>query len=372
MKEINTPYYLIDENKLKQNLEKVSYLKKNCPNLKVLLALKCYSTWSTFPLISSYLDGTTSSSVFEARLGYEKFGKETHAYCVGFTDRDVREISYYADKMIFNSETQLQLYRKQFHKCNIGIRLNPGISCSDYDLADPCREQSRLGVANKDTMKDILQYISGAMFHYNCDNENIDNIETNLNYLITNYSDIIDQLSWVSLGGGMAFTKPNFNLNKFCQLLNDFSNRFKKITIYLEPGEAIVSNIGQFIVTVVDIIHRDNTDIAIVDASVEAHMLDMLTYRLSLECQGTGYEYVIAGRSCLAGDIFGKLCFQSKLSIGDQITIEDTNNFTVAGYSIVKKNWFNGLAMPSIVVKKMDGFTEIKQFDYTDFIRNLA
>src|SRR5689334_17735920 len=82
---LETPYYLIDESNLARNMEKIDFVRKYS-GAKVVLALKCFSTWSAFDLMRPYMDGTTSSSLFEARLGHEKFGKEVHAYSVAFSD----------------------------------------------------------------------------------------------------------------------------------------------------------------------------------------------------------------------------------------------------------------------------------------------
>src|SRR5690606_40979639 len=72
---IQTPYYLIDKTKLKRNMEKVAYVREKS-GAKALLALKCFATWSVFDLMSEYMDGTTSSSLNEVRLGHERFGGE--------------------------------------------------------------------------------------------------------------------------------------------------------------------------------------------------------------------------------------------------------------------------------------------------------
>jgi carboxynorspermidine decarboxylase len=56
---------------------------------EVLLALKCFATWSVFDLMREYMDGTTSSSLYDVRLGREKFGGEGHACSVAFADHEV-------------------------------------------------------------------------------------------------------------------------------------------------------------------------------------------------------------------------------------------------------------------------------------------
>jgi len=104
---LNTPYYLIDERKLLANLNVIKRVRE-AAGVKVVLALKCFAAWSVFGLMRRFMDGTTSSSVYEARLGHEKFGKEVHAYCVGFSKEDVRAVGAFSDKIIFNSLSQFE------------------------------------------------------------------------------------------------------------------------------------------------------------------------------------------------------------------------------------------------------------------------
>ncbi|MCX7716641.1 MAG: carboxynorspermidine decarboxylase [Endomicrobia bacterium] len=365
---INTTYYFLDEKKLLRNLKKILWLKRKT-NIKVLLALKCFSTWSVFGLMREFLDGTTSSSLYETRLGYEKFGKETHAYCVGYTEEDIREIKKYASVIIFNSISQLKRFYKEVEGLNIGLRVNPKISYSQYELADPARKYSRLGVVEIEELKKVLNLIDGIMFHFNCENDNFENFSKNLDYIAEKYKDILCKVDWVSLGGGIYFTKKGYPLKDFAKKLKWFAKEFE-VQVYLEPGESVITETGELITRVVDIIHNE-IDIAIVDASTEAHMLDLLIYRTPAKIKfypDGKYEYMIAGRSCLAGDIFGVYKFRKKLKVGDIIKIQDA-----AGYTIVKKNWFNGLQMPSIVVKRLNGQIEIvRKFTYEDFLYSLS
>lgn len=368
MKLFPTPYYLIDESKLRHNLKLIRWVRETS-GAKSLLALKCFATWGVFNLMQQYLDGTTSSSLFEARLGYETFGKETHAYSVGFSPADIKGVKRFADKIIFNSISQLNLYQHQVRKLKLGLRINPGISFSHYDLADPARRYSRLGVTNINDIVKVAPVLSGLMFHFNCENDDLDNFATALDTIGNNYGHILSSMEWISLGGGLAFTTENYPLERFCQLLKTFAERFQ-IQIYLEPGEAAITNCAELVTTVVDVVNNE-LDIAIVDASIEAHTLDHLVYRThpKLSAIEAGeHRVIIAGRSCLAGDVFGEYGFKKCPQIGDRIGIADA-----AGYTMVKKNWFNGLAMPSIIVRRLNGDLEVlRTFDYKDFKRNLS
>jgi carboxynorspermidine decarboxylase len=363
-----TPYYLIDEKKLLNNLRIIKRVRETC-GAKSLLALKCFSSWCVFDVMRTYMDGTTSSSLYEVRLGREKFGKETHAYCVAWSREEIREAKRYADAVIFNSISQLKQLHGEVRGKKLGLRINPGISYSHFDLADPARRFSRLGVVDRKALRDVAPLISGCMFHFNCENGDFQRFAADLDRIARTFGDVLDKLEWVSLGGGIFFTKKGYPLARFCAKLGDFSRRFG-VQVYLEPGEAAITQSTELVTTVLDVV-RNEKDIAIVNASVEAHMLDLLVYRLGAKIAAPGggrHEYMIAGRSCLAGDVFGTYRFPSRLRPGSTVRIADAG-----GYTMVKKNWFNGVAMPSVVVKRLDGSVEPgKHFTYRDFLNSLS
>ncbi len=368
MAELTTPYYLVDESKLEKNLKIIEQVRE-ASGAKSVLALKCFSTWCVFDLMRKYLDGTTSSSLFEARLGYEKFGKEVHAYSVAFSEKDIKSVKKFADKIIFNSISQFMNYYENVGSMKLGLRINPGVSYSHFDLADPARKYSRLGVSNKKEITKIAPLLSGIMFHFNCENDDFENLSNSINLIGENYGILLEKMEWVSFGGGLFFTKEGYPLDQFCKKLKDFSEKFG-IQVYLEPGEAAITGCAELVTTVLDIVHND-IDIAIIDASVEAHTLDHLIYHTSpgISFPEPGrHRIMIAGRTCLAGDVFGEYRLKTPLKIGSEVRIADA-----AGYTMVKKNWFNGISMPAIVVRRLDGTVEIvRKFGYKDFKRSLS
>jgi len=319
--------------------------------------------------MKQYMDGTTSSSPFEARLGYEKFGKEVHVYSVGYSVKDIRDVRKFSDKIIFNSLSQLESLYPCAKGCDLGLRVNPGISYSRFDLADPAGKFSRLGAADKKDVLKALPLINGVMFHFNCENADFDNFSANLDHIGRVYADVLSRLKWVSLGGGIYFSKDEYPLGKFCRRIKEFGRKFD-VQVYLEPGESAVSGSTELVTTVLDIV-RNRIDTAIVDASTEAHMLDLLIYRLDAKISGAGsgrFKYRVAGRSCLAGDVFGTYSFKSRLKAGNIIRFADAG-----GYTMVKKNWFNGLKMPAVAVAKLDGSIKlVRQFTYKDFLAGLS
>ena len=365
---LKTPYYLVDEARLRPNLELIAQLRERT-GARSVLALKGFATWSVFDFMRPYLDGTTSSSLYEARLGAEKFGGEVHAYSVAFSADEVRAVRSFATKIIFNSVSQLRRFRGEVAGVPIGLRLNPGISHSGYDLADPGRRYSRLGVIDPEEIAGAAGEISGVMFHWNCENADFAEFSRMLDEIGARFDGLLSQLEWVSLGGGIAFTKPEYPFDAFCEKLRAFARQFD-VQVYLEPGDAVVAGAGFLVTSVLDVI-RNEKDIAIVDAGTESHMLDVLIYgltpRVQLPADGT-HEYLIAGRSCLAGDVFGTYRFPRPLEVGSVIVFEDA-----AQYTMVKKNWFNGLAMPAIVIRRLDGRVDVvREFDYQDYVQSLS
>lgn len=364
---IKTPYYLIDKQKLMANLEKIAYVREHS-GAKALLALKCFATWSVFDLMQQYMDGTTSSSLYELKLGRQKFAGETHAYSVGWADDEVEEMVANCDKIIFNSISQLERFEAATEGTIRGLRVNPQVSSSDYLLADPARPFSRLGEWDAEKIAPVMGKISGFMFHNNCENGSFELFDKMLGTIEERFGHLLAQVEWVSLGGGIHFTGEGYPLDAFCARLKAFSEKYG-VQVYLEPGEAAITMSASLEVTVLDTLYNGK-NLAVVDSSIEAHMLDLLIYRLNAKMAPNDGEhtYMVCGKSCLAGDIFGEYQFDRPLAIGDRLSFIDA-----AGYTMVKKNWFNGLKMPSIVVKQLDGSVEVvREFTFDDYLSSLS
>lgn len=364
---IKTPYYLIDKAALLKNLEKIAYVRQQS-GAKSLLALKCFATWSVFDLMQEYMDGTTSSSLYEVKLGKTKFQGETHAYSVAFADDEIAEVLAHSDKVIFNSIGQLNRFKNISQDKTRGLRVNPQVSTSEFLIADPARPFSRLGEWDPKKIATVIDDISGFMFHNNCENDDFNRFDDMLTLIEENFGHLIEQVKWVSLGGGIHFTGDDYPIDQFCQRLKAFAEKYD-IQVFLEPGEASITKSTTLEVTVLDTLFNGK-NLAVVDSSIEAHMLDLLIYRENAKmapCAGE-HEYMICGKSCLAGDIFGEFKFDKTLKVGDRLSFQDA-----AGYTMVKKNWFNGVKMPSIAIRQLDGRIElVREFGYHDFEQNLS
>lgn len=364
---IKTPYYLIDKAALLKNLKKIAYVREQS-GAKSLLALKCFATWSVFDLMQEYMDGTTSSSLYEVKLGKTKFQGETHAYSVAYSDDEIRDVLEHSDKIIFNSIGQFSRFKDASEGKTRGLRVNPQVSTSEFLIADPARPFSRLGEWNPEEINTIINDISGFMFHNNCENGDFDRFSDMLTLIEERFGHLIQQVKWVSLGGGIHFTGDDYPIDQFCQRLKAFSEKYD-IQVYLEPGEASITNSTTLEVTVLDTLFNGK-NLAVVDSSIEAHMLDLLIYRENAKMLPSSgdHEYMVCGKSCLAGDIFGDFKFDKVLKVGDRLSFQDA-----AGYTMVKKNWFNGVKMPSIAVRQLNGDIElVREFDYNDFEQNLS
>lgn len=391
----STPYYLLDETAIVANMKIIARLCE-LSGAKALLALKCFATWGVFDVMQPYLHGTTSSSLNEVRLGYETFGhnmeanredkKETHAYSVAYSADEIDEVLSYADKIIFNSISQLNAFKAKAVAKNIpvGLRLNPKTSNSSFIIADPARPFSRLGEHDKDKITAVLADITGIMIHNNCENDSFEAFSASLADIENRFGEVLAQLEWVSLGGGIHFIAPDYPLEKLADRLKGFSEKYG-VQVYLEPGEASIHGAGSLVTTVLDTMHNEK-NLAVVDASIEAHMLDLLIYRESApivsineesidmmpvnkdQKEGAADNTIIYGRSCLAGDIFGEYDLPSNLQIGDTVAFGNA-----AGYTMVKKNWFNGVGMPAIVIRRLDGTLDVqRKFDYQDYKASLS
>jgi carboxynorspermidine decarboxylase len=369
-KHLATPYFMINESKLLENLEKAKRLKQ-ISGAKLVLALKCFSTWGTFDTIKPYLDGTTSSGPYEVKLGHETFGGETHAYSVAYSKQDIETVKPLADKIIFNSLSQLAAhYESCADSASLGLRINPERSVAGQDLANPARPYSRLGVKQDLLDLSVLDKVEGFMFHMNCENKDVDAFIAILDHISHTFSDYLNSLKWLSLGGGIFFTYPDYPIEKLALALKAFSEKHN-IQLYLEPGEAIVTRTTDLVVSVIDIVENDKKT-AIVDSATEAHRLDTLIYNEPasvLEATEDGqFPYVIGSCSCLAGDQFCETQFAKPLEIGQKLHLLDS-----AGYTMVKLNWFNGLKMPSIYYQRANGDIEmLNEFSYQDFKASLG
>jgi len=369
---VSSPAFIIDTDAIERNLKIIDIIQ-NKSGAKVLLALKCFATTATFPIINKTLKGVCSSSLHEAKLGKEYFGKEIHAYSPGYREDEINEINEISDYIIFNSINQWNKYK---HICkptkNYGVRINPEHSESEILIYNPCASDSRLGIKSNEIKNLDFNIISGAHMHNLCQN-GVDSLERTLQAIEKKYSKLLHHISWFNAGGGHFLTHPDYDIDKLIGLLKDFQKKYD-LQIYLEPGEAIVWQTGILMATVLDIIPGEIENV-ILDISVTCHMPDVLEmpYRPEIE-NGRAkdvlpYNYNLGGVSCLAGDTLGCYSFAKPLTIGQTIELKDMSQYTM-----VKTTTFNGIRLPSVALVSNNNNTQqtVQEFGYADFKSRLV
>jgi len=370
--EVPSPCYVLEESRLLRNLEILSKVQKK-GNAKIICALKGFSFWKTFPLVSKHLNGATASSLNEVLLAHQKMGKEVHVCAPAYMAGEIRQILSHATHITFNSFSQWNLYKKETlkKKVSAGIRINPEYSSIDVDLYNPAGRYSRLGVTIKEFKPELLDGIEGLHFHALCE-QNADALEAVLEKICEDFGEWIPKMKWMNFGGGHHITRADYDVERLINILNKFHKKYPGVEVILEPGEAVGWQTGELVSSVLDIVHNE-IDIAILDVSIAAHMPDCLEmpYRPTVLNSGMiwikPHTYRLAGNSCLAGDIAGDYSFDKPLKVGSRIIFLD-----MIHYTMVKTTFFNGVKHPSIGIWKNNRFNLVKKFSYESFRDKLS
>lgn len=367
--QVPSPCYVVDERLLIKNLEILKSVQDRT-GCKILLAQKAFSMFALYPLIAKYLSGVASSSLYEARLGYEEMGKEVHVYSPAYSDTDFEQILDYADHVVFNSFSQWAHFREKVRqapkKIECGIRVNPEYSEVETGLYDPCAPFSRMGVTEANFNPDELDGMDGLHFHTLCE-QNSDALEHTLQAVDRKFGKYLKKMKWINFGGGHHITRPDYDIERLIRCIGMMQDKYG-LDVYIEPGEAVALNTGYLVSTVLDVTHN-GMDLAILDASATCHMPDVLEMPYRPEIIGAGkpgertHTYRLGGPTCLAGDVIGDYSFDRPLHVGDRLVFCD-----MAIYSMVKNNTFNGIALPAIATfNETDGLRIVRQFSYDNF-----
>ena len=377
MDQLPTPCYVIDEEKLKENLSILKEVKENA-GCKILLAQKAFSCFYEYPMIGQYLDGTTASGLYEARLGKEEMGKENHVFAPAYKDAGMKELGQICDHIIFNSFAQLRRHKDAVSGKSLGLRINPECSTQgDHAIYDPCAPGSRLGVTKEvfereiKTEPELFGVLDGLHFHTLCE-QNADDLAKTLEAVEEKFGPWLHKIKWLNMGGGHHITRDDYDRKLLIKCIRHIRDTYG-VEVYLEPGEAIALNAGYLVTEVMDIV-ENGLSVLILDASAACHMPDVLEmpYRPPLKDSGKAGEkpftYRLSSCTCLAGDVIGDYSFDKQIHVGDKLYFQD-----MAIYSMVKNNTFNGIPLPGIAVMKEDGDCElIRTFGYGDFKGRLA
>ena len=376
---LETPCFVTDLGALEKNLQILADVQQRA-ECTILLALKGFAQWSTFPLVHKYLAGATSSSVAEARLAREELGGEVHAYAPAYSDDEMRELVTLADHIVLNTPNQwrkhrptIEAARRAGRHISVGLRVNHEHQEVEVALYDPAGACSRLGTTRVNLEPADLDGIDGLHFHTLCQ-VNSDALERALAAFEQKFGEFIPRMKWVNFGGGHHITRPDYDRERLVRLVREFRARWNNIQVYLEPGEAIALGTGVLVAQVMDVFHN-GMDIAILDTSATAHMPDVLEmpYRPVIVDAGEPgakpHTYRLGGMTCLAGDVIGDYSFDRPLVPGDKLVFLD-----MAHYTMVKTTTFNGVRLPSIATHDpvTKTITVHRRFGYRDYRDRLS
>lgn len=377
--EIPTPCYIIEEKKLQENGRILAEVSKRS-GCKILLAQKAFSNYDCYPLLAPFLAGTEASGLYEARLGAEEMpGKEVHVFCGAYREEEFQELLRYADHIVFNSPRQLEkfgLQAKQAGK-SIGLRINPECSTQEgHAIYDPCAPGSRLGTTraiwNQLMTEELVALLDGLHFHTLCE-QDAEDLETTLQAVEEKFGDVLPAMKWLNMGGGHHITRPGYDVERLEKCIRYAQEKWQ-LEVYLEPGEAVALNAGYLATQVLDVVQNEDTRIVILDASAACHMPDVIEMPYTPPLYGaeangtTSYTYRLAGPTCLAGDVVGDYSFKGALQEGDLLLFGD-----MAIYTTCKNNTFNGMPLPDIWKRTVDGeLVRLTNFGYNEFKSRLG
>ncbi|MEI6277006.1 MAG: carboxynorspermidine decarboxylase [Prolixibacteraceae bacterium] len=372
LSKIPNPCYVIEEALLRRNLEVIRKVSLDA-GVEIILAFKGFSLWKVFPIIREYISGATASGAYEANLAMEEMKSPAHTYSPAYTDADFQQVIENSSHITFNSLAQLEKFRKLVQASgkdiSLGIRVNPEFSEVKTELYNPCAPGARLGITADQLGSKLPEGVEGFHFHTLCESTSFD-LEKTLEAFEERFGSFLGELKWVNLGGGHLMTREDYDTEHLVRILKAFKDRWKNLSVIMEPGSAFAWETGFLLASVVDIVENKGIKTAILNVSFTAHMPDCLEMPYQPKIRGAyqeavpgKYAYRMGGNSCLAGDYMGYWSFDYPLEPGDNIIFED-----MIHYTIVKTTMFNGVAHPSIGIWSRDrGFTLLREFGYGDY-----
>ena len=373
--EVPSPCFVLDEKLLKENLEILNQVQVES-GAKIILALKGFAMYSVFDIISQHIKGTTASSLHEAKLGFEEFNGEVHAYAPAYFEEEFDEIMHYCNHITFNSLNQWKQFKPKVDQnaenISCGLRINPEYSEVTTDLYNPASPGSRLGIP-ADQLDELPDGIEGLHIHTLFESDSSILVRT-IEAVEEKFGHLLPKLKWLNLGGGHAITKKSYNLNLLIELVKRLKTTYQ-LDVILEPGSAVAWETGFLVSKVLDIVENRGKKTAILDVSFAAHMPDCIEmpYKpriLNAKDAGNGDQnvYAMGGLTCLAGDVMGDYSFDQPLKINDKIVFDDMMHYTM-----VKTTTFNGVKHPSIGIwSEKNRFRLVKEFGYENFKNRLS
>ncbi len=363
--------FIIEEDKLRRNLERIADVAA-AADVRIILALKAFAFWPAFPVIAEYLPGATASSLNEAKLITNHFGRKPHVYAPVYRDEEFGDILGMAGHLTFNSLTQLERFRPRWEAAgaSVGLRVNPEYSPVETALYNPANPHGRLGETLPNLPTKTPRGLSGLHVHTLCES-NAAQTATLIDRTLSKFGHYLPDLRWLNLGGGHLMTKAGYDHSTLIEKLRILRARHPDLEIILEPGSAIVWQTGTLHATVLDIVENYGHRTLMLDVSFTCHMPDTLEMPYRPELRGASteagpghpYNYRLGGMSCLAGDYLDDYFFAQPVRIGDALIFEDMSHYTT-----VKSTMFNGVPHPDIVLVDAHGDTVTERvFTYADY-----
>ncbi len=367
---VGTPALIYDLGELSTLASVASQIRERS-EARILYAVKACAFIDVLQALKPSLDGFAVSSLFEARLVHLLYPESPiHLTTPGLRDDEIDELSDICSFVTFNSETQLRRWGPRVHRyASIGLRVNTQISRIRDPRYDPARLDSKLGVPLRslsNVLASVPFEINGLHFHTNADSDDLRELEANVDALADSGLGK-RSFDWVNFGGGYLFAE----VSDFEPLERSVARAKRDLAdgVYVEPGAGLVRSAGHLVATVIDVFQRYGTRVAILDTSVN-HLPEVLEFGYRPEIEGSTtdgyYEYLIAGSSCLAGDVFGRYRFDVPLHIGATITFKEAG-----AYAQAKSHRFNGINLPSVWTVSPDGrFVERQSLDYKNYLEH--
>lgn len=370
--DIKTPYYIVYEEKLRANLEKLKKVSEET-GVKIIMAFKANALWKTFPIIREYFQASTASSLNEMKLSLEFLGNDVHAYCPVYTEETFPQFLEGCTHITFNSLAQYRkfqpLLEKSPKKVSAGLRVNPHCSVIDTDIYNPCVPGSRFGENSANLAEGLPEGIEGLHFHALCESSSYD-MEAVLDAFLKEYGHLLPSVKWLNMGGGHLITRKDYDTEHFARVIKKLKEAYPHLEIIIEPGAAFTWQTGDLVTEVLDVVEDAGIRTAIIDASFACHMPDCLEMPYKPVCaealpddSAEGIPYRLGGNSCLSGDFVGDWKFAEPLQPGQRLTLLDMNHYTT-----VKTNMFNGIQHPSIWLQPMEGEpVMLREYTYEDY-----
>ena len=378
---ICTPAFVYDERAIHRLLDYAAPLRSD-GRCSLLFAIKSFSFAPALRVMAPRLDGFAVSSLYEARLARSVIGGNgsVHITTPGFRDDEADEIGALCDYVSLNSLGQWETHSGRLQaRANCGLRVNPQLSFADDCRYDPCRPQSKLGVPLDNLAAALrdeparLDGVRGLLFHSNCDSPDFDELRATVERLRDSIPGLLRQVEWVNLGGGYLFEEdgePCLNFNELCRAVDSLRAEFD-VQVFIEPGSGLIRAAGYFVASVLDLFQSGGAAVAVLDTSVN-HMPEVFEYGFQPDVVGhdddAPHEYLLAGCTCLAGDLFGSYRFPERLSVGDRVVFSNSGSYT-----LTKANTFNGVALPSVYALDASGELTLQSSpSYADYAARWA